>query len=110
MPVLTKKTFTYSRYWLDGEQVSLSFVWQITAKVTRIKSKITRVEHFEVIADSRHNAHERAEKQFKGAYIKEVISCIPVAIWKHSFYLDRKHPDSAIPSEILSEIQIPDDL
>jgi len=109
MPVLTKKTFTHYTWFLDGEKVSLSFVWQITAKVTRRKSRNTRVEHFEVTADSRQNAHEAAGRKFKGAYIKEMVSCIPSSVWKHSMYMERSGVVT-IPEDILKQIEIPDDL
>lgn len=109
MPVLTKKTFTHYTWFLDGEKVSLSFVWQVTAKVTRRKSKNTRVENFEVTADSRENAMEAAGRKFKGAFIKEVVSLTPSGIWKHSMYLDRGGVIT-IPEEILSQIELPSDL
>lgn len=109
MPTLTKKTFTHYTWFLDGEKVSLSFVWQVTAKVTRHKSKNTRVENFEVTADSRENAHTAAGRKFKGAFIKEIVSCTPSGIWKHSMYLDRPGV-STIPDEILKQIELPSDL
>jgi len=109
MPVLTKKSFTHHTFYLDGEKVSLAFVWQITAKVKRKKSGNTRVEHFEVTGDSRENAHEAARRKFKGATVTEFVSCIPSGIWKYSFYLERSTTDY-IPQEVLSQIQLPDDL
>lgn len=105
-PTLTRDK--YGSYHIDGEQVYLSFTWQVKARFRR-KSKTVRVHEFTVSAGDRTMAIYAASRHYKGAFLQEMISLTPSDFWPRSFWIMREgYP--GIGQEILSQLSLPADL
>jgi hypothetical protein len=104
----------YGNYHIDGRRTHMSFVWHVRAKVYRRRSKRTRLQDFEVTAQTRNMADYALRKHFKGATVTEVVSLVPVNFWPNSFWWDvdvtqaEKFP--RIEPEILNQLELPTDL
>lgn len=109
-PVLTleKPERAYDYYTLNGEPVFICFKWMVQAKFYRRKSKRVRVETFEVHAQDRESAKDLAERKFKGASMRELLSLTPCGFgW--CYYKNRPgHPN--IEPHIIERLPMPENL
>jgi hypothetical protein len=104
----------FGNYHIDGRRTYMSFIWHVRAKVYRRRSKRTRLQDFEVTAQTRDLAYEAIRKYFKVATVTEVVSLVPVNFWPISFWWDvdvtKSEKFPSIEPEVLNKLQLPIDL